>query len=161
MQARSAGEADVGVLVRGLPAGNGVAVLTASGEREVSFEDTTSPVVRPSYFTEAVTAGIGTGAADLNRDGRITVDELYEYVYDFVVSGPSPQRPRRLGMGEGSLVVAETKATSVPASPVEVPRPQAAPRVLRARTATLAAASSCRSRISTCLARTSSSRFSI
>jgi uncharacterized caspase-like protein len=120
MQARS-GEADVDVLVRGLPEGSGVAVLTASGEREVSFEDVDSAVVRPSYFTEAVVAGIGTGAADLNRDGRITVDELYEYVYHHVVSGPSPQRPRKLGMGEGSMVVAET--TVVPAPVVQAEEP--------------------------------------
>jgi hypothetical protein len=132
MQARSAAEADVDVLVRGLPEGSGVAVLTASGEREVSFEDIESAVVRPSYFTEAVVTGVGTGAADLNRDGRITVDELYEYVYHHVTSGPSPQRPRKLGMGEGSMVVAETSAVQVPVVQAELPL-QAPTPVLRAR----------------------------
>ncbi|MEU4422472.1 caspase family protein [Actinoplanes sp. NPDC024001] len=132
MQARSGAEADVDVLVRGLPEGSGVAVLTASGEREVSFEDIESEVVRPSYFTEAVVAGLGTGAADLNRDGRITVDELYEYVYRHVASGPSPQRPRRLGMGEGSMVVAETTVVSPPAAQAESPLRAPSP-VLRAR----------------------------
>lgn len=133
MQARSGGEADVEALVRGLPDGSGVAVLTASGEQEVSFEDTDSAMVRPSYFTEAVVAGIGTGAADLNRDGRITVDELYEYVYDHVTRGPSPQRPRRLGMGEGSLVVAEATMISTPELPAAEPAPRVATPVLRAR----------------------------
>lgn len=121
MQARSGGEADVDVLVQGAPEGSGVAVLTASGERDASFEDTGSAVIRLSYFTEAVVAGIGTGAADMNRDGRITVDELYEYVYHHVVKGPSPQRPRKLRMGEGSLVVAET--TLVPAPAVQAAEP--------------------------------------
>ncbi|WP_123600693.1 DUF4429 domain-containing protein [Micromonospora sp. Llam0] len=120
MQARSGAEADIDILVRGLPEGSGVAVLTASGEREVSFEDIHSAVVLPSYFTEAVIAGIETGSADLNRDGRITVDELYEYVYHHVVSGPSPQRPRKLGMGEGSLVIAEAQVLPVPVKEEEV-----------------------------------------
>ncbi|MEG3635239.1 caspase, EACC1-associated type [Micromonospora palythoicola] len=132
MQARSSTEADVEVLVRGLPEGSGVAVLTSSGEREISFEDIDSAVVRPSYFTEAVVAGIGTGAADLNRDSRITVDELYEYVYHHVVSGPSPQRPRKLGMGEGSMVVAETTILPVAVAHAELPVEASAP-VLQAR----------------------------
>ncbi|MDG4795472.1 caspase family protein [Micromonospora sp. WMMD1082] len=132
MQARSSAEADVEVLVRGLPEGSGVAVLTASGERETSFEDVDSSVVRPSYFTEAVVVGIGTGAADLNRDSRITVDELYEYVYHHVVSGPSPQRPRKLGMGEGSMVVAERTILPVPVAQAELPLEACAP-VLQAR----------------------------
>jgi hypothetical protein len=34
-------------------------------------------------------------------------------VYHHVVSGPSPQRPRKPGMGEGSLVVAETTVIPV------------------------------------------------
>ncbi|MDG4830019.1 caspase family protein [Solwaraspora sp. WMMD1047] len=133
MQARTTVEPDVDVLVRGLPEGSGVAVLTASGEREASFEDVNSAIIRPSYFTEAVVAGIGTGAADLDRDGRITVDELYEYVYHRVVSGPSPQRPRKLGMGEGSLVVADTTAIAAPVGPSPVPQasPPPIPQVSR------------------------------
>ncbi|SCF05186.1 caspase, EACC1-associated type [Micromonospora chokoriensis] len=133
MQARSSGEPDVDVLVRGLPQGSGVAVLTASGEHEASFEDVESATARASYFTEAVVDGVATGAADLNRDGRITVDELYEYVYLHVVNGPSPQRPRKLGMGEGTMVVAEPLGHrgSIPQA-APPPRRTAAP-VLRAR----------------------------
>lgn len=116
MQARSGAPANVESLVRGLPEGTGVAVLTASGDSEVSFEATASALVRPSYFTDAVVTGISTGAADLDQDGRITVDELYQYVYEHVVSGPSPQRPRKLGVGEGSLVIAETAAPKTASS---------------------------------------------
>ncbi|MFI7601560.1 caspase family protein [Actinoplanes sp. NPDC049681] len=114
MRARSGTSANVESLVSGPSEGRGLAVLTASGETEVSFEDAESADVRPSYFTEALVSGLSSGAADLNRDGRITVDELYEYVYDRVVSGPSPQRPRRLGVGEGALVVAEAAARPSP-----------------------------------------------
>ena len=95
MRARSGGEANVQALVRDLPEGSGVAVLTASGEMEYSLEeadDRAAAATRPSYFTEAVVTGIGTGAADRDKDGRITIDELYDYVWDRIRAGPSPQR---------------------------------------------------------------------
>ena len=106
MRARSSVDPNVAALVQDLPKGSGVAVLTASGETESSFEDTKSAVAGCSYFTDAVVTGISSGAADLNRDGLITVDELYEYTYDQVAKGGSPQRPRKFGMGEGTLVIA-------------------------------------------------------
>jgi hypothetical protein len=117
MRARSGGQANVGALVRDLAEGSGVAVLTASGTMEVSFEDADSIEIRPSYFTQALVTGISTGAADMNRDGLVTVDELYDYVYEQVVSGPSPQRPQRFGMGEGTLVVADAPHSSAAAGP--------------------------------------------
>ena len=122
---RSAG-VEVVSLVRHLPASSGVAVLTASGDTEVAFEDAEADVVRPSSFTGAVIDGIGTGAADLNGDGLITVDELYDYVHDRAVRSESPQRPRKLGTGEGTLVIAE--AVKSGAVPVTTPTVPARPR---------------------------------
>lgn len=113
MRARSAG-ANVETLVQDMPHGTGVAVLTASGDTEASFEDAESQIARPSYFTDALINGISSGNADRNRDGRITADELYDYIYDEVVRGPSPQRPRRLGAGEGVLVVADATRSRIP-----------------------------------------------
>ncbi|MFI5951846.1 caspase family protein [Micromonospora chalcea] len=114
MQARSTTAHGVDALVHDLPEGSGVAVLTASGENEASFEDTDAPEARPSYFTEAVVMGLATGAADLGGDGEITVDELYEYIYDRVLNGRSPQRPRKFGTGEGRLVIANAAAPTAP-----------------------------------------------
>jgi len=111
MQARSAGP-NVETLVQDLPRGTGLAVLTASGDTEASFEDADSADVQPSYFTDALISGISSGAADRDRDGRVTVDELYDHIYEEIVSGPSPQRPRRLGVGEGVLVVADAPAAT-------------------------------------------------
>ncbi|MCY1139373.1 hypothetical protein OWR29_15340 [Actinoplanes sp. Pm04-4] len=124
MSVRSTGPG-VEALVQDLPRGSGVAVLTASGATEVSFENRGDD--RPSYFTAAVIDGISTGAADLNSDGRITVDELYEYVHARMSAGPSPQRPRRLGAGEGTLVIAETGGgpRPVPTAPGRTTRRQA------------------------------------
>jgi hypothetical protein len=118
MQVRSTGTG-VEALVQDLPRSSGVSVLTASGPLEASFEDKTGD--RPSYFTGAIVEGLDTGAADLNRDGRITDDELYEYAYAHLLAGTSPQRPRRLFAGEGSLVVADAgsarRPTARPAPP--------------------------------------------
>jgi hypothetical protein len=111
MQGRSA-SAGVEALVQDLPRSSGVSVLTASGALEASFEDKTGD--RPSCFTSAVIDGIVTGAADLDRDGRVTDDELYEYAYARVVAGTSPQRPRRLFAGEGRLVVTDAGSASRP-----------------------------------------------
>ncbi|SNY38097.1 caspase family protein [Paractinoplanes atraurantiacus] len=121
MRARSVGP-NVETLIQDLPRGSGLAVLTASGDSEASFEDEESAVVRPSYFTDALVKGIASGAADRNRDGRITVDELYEHIHEEVTRGPSPQRPLRLGEGEGALVVADaprgTKLTEISRLPL-------------------------------------------
>lgn len=127
MRAKSGSDANVGALVRDLPEGSGVAVLTASGATEYSLEhadERADAAARPSYFTEAVFTGIATGAADLDRDGHITVDELYTYVYQRIVEGPSPQRPRKMGHTEGQVVIA-----SVPRRIAEPPPPPEPPDV--------------------------------
>ncbi|MEV4131460.1 caspase family protein [Dactylosporangium sp. NPDC049742] len=114
MRARSGEEANVASLVPDVAEGNGIAILTASGRTEYSLEeidDESGLPPRPSYFTEAVVAGIESGDADSDRNGKITVDELYEYVYQRVASGPSTQRPNKLGFGEGRVVVADVKQT--------------------------------------------------
>ncbi len=125
-------DTNVAQLVQGLPEGSGVAVLTASGETEYSLEaseDRAAAAERPSYFTEALLAGIDTGAADANRDGRITVDELYTFIVRRLRLGPSPQRPQRMGHGEGELVIARAPqhAPEPPLPPTPPPRP--APRI--------------------------------
>jgi hypothetical protein len=126
MRSRTTSDANVASLVGDLPEGSGIAVLTASGETEFSLEDADAEPglgVRPSYFTEAVVTGIRTGAADADGDGRITVDELYDYVYARVKEGPSPQRPRKMGYGEGHVIVALTARRPTAPTP---DRPRAA-----------------------------------
>lgn len=115
MRSRSTG-ANVETLAQDIPPGTGLAVLTASGDTEASYEDAESQGVRPSYFTAALISGIASGAADRNRDGRITADELYDHIYEEIRRGPSPQRPRRLGTGEGALVVADATPAPGPSS---------------------------------------------
>ncbi|WP_162907405.1 caspase, EACC1-associated type [Allorhizocola rhizosphaerae] len=135
MQARGHDQVNVNTLVRDIPEGNGLAVLTASGDTEYSFED-----LRErgdgfrSYFTNGVIRGIATGAADHDGDGQITIDELYDFVYQHVLESPSPQRPRKLRTGEGRIVIAETPISYVestpPPPPPPAPRAHQAPSIL-------------------------------
>jgi uncharacterized caspase-like protein len=64
--------------------GRGRVVITASDKLEHAYD---------SEFTNAVVAGLKTGAADLDGDGQVSVHELYHYVYDQVRRGASSQTP--------------------------------------------------------------------
>lgn len=55
----------------------GVAVLASSTGSELSQE---SDFLRSSYFTHHLLVGL-RGAADDNRDGRVSLDEAYRYTY--------------------------------------------------------------------------------
>lgn len=94
-----------------LGAGSGRIVLTASSATEYSFEDgeLTRSQGRPSAFTGALVHGLETGAADLDADGEISVDELYDYTYRMVRDSTPGQVPMKWSFGvEGSLVVARS-----------------------------------------------------
>ncbi|MFF7975685.1 DnaJ C-terminal domain-containing protein [Streptomyces sp. NPDC007905] len=84
------------VHVRDALCGHGRAVLTATSRTEYAWEGerVESKVPQPSRFTGALIEGLATGAADLNRDGRITVTELYDYVYESLHRAGVKQRPR-------------------------------------------------------------------
>jgi hypothetical protein len=100
---------DIEGLVRDPPPGKARAVLTASAATQLSFEDEmgrAEAAARPSYFTEAVIAALRTGAADRDRDGRISVDDLYVFVYDRVTRAGHGQEPQRAIYGAGELVIA-------------------------------------------------------
>ncbi len=92
-------------------AGNGRIVLTASSATEYAFEDgeLTRSQGLPSAFTGALVRGLETGEADLDADGEITVDELYDYAYRVVRDSTPGQAPMKWSFGvEGSLVVARS-----------------------------------------------------
>ena len=55
----------------------GVVVLTASAAGEAAQE---SPAVGASFFTHHLLSGL-LGAADANRDGKVTITEAYDYAY--------------------------------------------------------------------------------
>ncbi|WP_405720535.1 caspase family protein [Streptomyces sp. NBC_01537] len=120
--ARAAGDAHVLDSFAGekLGGGRGWAVITASNSMEYAFEGSQlaeDAGARPSVFTSAVVSGLATGEADLDEDGRISLDELYEYVYDRVRQENPNQTPSRSVDMQGDLYLARSyrrRITSVP-----------------------------------------------
>ncbi len=89
--------------------GQGWAVISASSALEYAFEDgNSSPVsdAGPSVFTGALIDGLATGDADINGDGLIDIDELYDHVYKRVKGLFPQQTPGRSSQLEGTLHVA-------------------------------------------------------
>jgi hypothetical protein len=82
--------------------GSGTVVLTSSDATQYSVEENrvteidlaarrSEPI---SLFTRILVEGMKSGAADLDHDGDITLDELYRYVHDRVQGERSHQRPQ-------------------------------------------------------------------
>lgn len=104
--------------------GYGRVVLTASSAVEYAWEgEQVSGSASPSLFTRYLVLGLESGAADLNRDGFITLDELYDFVYEQVTTSPEThQTPLKWGQKvEGQIIIARNpyvraaqKATSLP-----------------------------------------------
>ncbi|MEA5360964.1 caspase family protein [Amycolatopsis sp., V23-08] len=97
----------------------GCLVMTASNHLEYAFETGSehSPIGPsvPSIFTEAIVAGLRSGDADLDSDGRIEAAELYNYVYDRVRSRTPHQTPTRNDRGSGPVYLAHSrKGQSLP-----------------------------------------------
>ena len=90
--------------------GRGMVVMTASDALQYSFEgDSVAGEAVNSIFTRVLVKGLETGEADHDRDGTISLDELYDYVYERVVKENANQRPKKWDLGvEGKIVVAQT-----------------------------------------------------
>jgi molecular chaperone DnaK len=79
-------------------AGRGRMVMTASTSPQFAHEGEPDVLLsqnqaQPSLFTAAVVKGLKDGSADLDRDGLISVSELYEYVHGQVRSKVPGQTP--------------------------------------------------------------------
>src|SRR5947208_2913147 len=74
--------------------GRGRVLITASDAMQYSFEeDNLKGQGQRSIFTSALIEGLRTGNADLDHDGRITYDELYDYTLDRVRAETPYQTP--------------------------------------------------------------------
>ncbi|GAA3439756.1 hypothetical protein [Kutzneria kofuensis] len=92
--------------------GRGRAVITASSSMEYAFEgdelaDDRAPT--PSVFTSALVEGLRTGEADLDGDGLVSLDELYDYVYDRVRERNPAQTPTKDIEMSGDLYLARSR----------------------------------------------------
>jgi hypothetical protein len=60
----------------------------------------------PSVFTSVLVQALATGETDRGGGGLVSVDELYDYIYDEVRAHTTLQTPNRLIEVEGEMVVA-------------------------------------------------------
>jgi outer membrane protein assembly factor BamB len=88
--------------------GYGRVVLTASDATQYAWQgEQVIGKAEHSLFTHYLVEGLRTGKADIDGDGRITVDELYDYVYEQVVTVTPKQTPGKWSYKQqGELVVA-------------------------------------------------------
>ncbi|WP_049575095.1 caspase, EACC1-associated type [Streptomyces sp. SBT349] len=102
---------DDSVHVREELSGNGRAVITATSRTEYAWEggrlERAAP--QPSEFTGALIEGLRTGDADGDGDGRISVTELYDYVYEYVHRGGARQTPRMWAELEYRVTIARVR----------------------------------------------------
>src|SRR4051812_30001083 len=96
--------------------GKGRAVLTASDATQYAFEgDDLTGEGTSSVFTRYLVDAISSGAADLDEDGDIALDELYSYVYDRVVAEVPQQRPKKQEDVDGRILIARNVHWKLPA----------------------------------------------
>jgi uncharacterized caspase-like protein len=88
--------------------GRGRVVLTASDAMQYAFEgDKVRGRGVRSVFTNALVHGLKTGEADLDRDGHISLDELYDYVYDKILDETPQQKPGKWAFDvQGEILIA-------------------------------------------------------
>jgi hypothetical protein len=101
--------------------GRGRAVITASGAMEFAFEgDRFGDDQRrlPSVFTTALVEGLATGEADLDEDGWVSLDELYDYLFDKVREQNPHQTPSRQFELEGELYLARSRRRRIRPAPI-------------------------------------------
>lgn len=120
---RGAGSANV---LESFPAGKlgggrGRAVITASSAMEYAFEGSSladEHQQQPSVFTSALVEGLTSGDADRDEDGFVSLNELYDYVYDRVRQRNPNQTPSRDVELQGDLYLARSGRRRLRALPV-------------------------------------------
>jgi len=104
-----------------LGGGRGRAVITASSAMEYAFEgdrlaDDHGP--QPSVFTSALVEGLASGDADRDEDGWVSLNELYDYVFDRVRERTPHQTPSRDVEMQGELYLARSRRQRIRALPI-------------------------------------------
>ena len=108
--------------------GYGRVVLTATNSTEYAWEgDALLGSKQNSVFTHYLIKGIETCQADLNQDGLISVDELYDFAHDSVSSSTSKQTPGKWSFRQqGELIIAQNLLVGANATGTQVSHPSEA-----------------------------------
>jgi len=98
--------------------GEGYVVLTASNAYEYAFEEDTLSLEAPraSLFTDVVIEGLAGGAADLDGDGWVDVNELFSYAFREVRARRSDQTPQFFAQSAGPPLRLARAGGSAPAA---------------------------------------------
>ena len=120
---RASGEVNVldSFPVGRLGGGRGRAVITASSAMEYAFEGdrlADDKNQRPSVFTSALVEGLASGDADRDEDGWVSLNELYDYVFDRVREQTPHQTPSRDIEMQGELYVARSRRQRIHPLPI-------------------------------------------
>lgn len=119
---RASGSANVleAFPARPLGGGRGRAVISASSSMQYSFEgaELADDHQQPSVFTAALVKGLRTGEADRDEDGRVSLSELYDYLFDAVQEQNPNQTPTRDVELQGELYLARSNRQRVQAGPL-------------------------------------------
>lgn len=94
MEAKDSGVVDIA----GQLGGEGRVVLTSSTATQYSFEEQSADL---SIYTRYIVEGLETGAADLNHDGWIEVEELHDYAKGKVQETAPAMKPEIYAVKEG------------------------------------------------------------
>jgi len=104
--------------------GYGRVVLTATDSTQYAWEgDQVIGEADRSVFTHYLLQGLKTGEADRDADGLIALDELYDYIYEHVVSDTPKQTPGKWSYKQqGDIVIARNRNPIVKSAdlPLEV-----------------------------------------
>ncbi len=101
--------------------GYGRVVLTATDATQYAWEgDKVIGQADRSVFTHYLIEGLRTGTADTDQDGRITLDEMYDYTYEQVVAQTPKQTPGKWSYRQqGDIVIARNPhPPAKPAAPL-------------------------------------------
>jgi len=115
--AKGVTQASVGTAAAFQGNGFGRVVLTATDSTQYAWEgDEIIGEAANSVFTHYLIQGLKTGEADADSDAEITLNELYDYVYDQVVQKTPRQTPGKWSYKEqGDIVIARNSHPAKPA----------------------------------------------
>ena len=103
--------------------GRGRAVLTATDNTQYAWSGE-EIIGEPAHstFTKHLVEGLESGAADLDGDGRITIEDLYGYVDDRVREETPKQRPKLFQIRHpGEMVIGWSAKASAQPPPADHP----------------------------------------
>ena len=102
--------------------GLGRVVLTATDSTQYAWEgDQVIGDAQNSLFTHFLIEGLKTGAADKDEDGVVTVDELYDYVREQVLTTTPRQTPQKWSyLQRGAIVLAQNPFANRSVLPAEI-----------------------------------------